>query len=153
MLTTTSKHAIRALVYIAQQSEGSSVLAREIAKETGVPGSYTSKILRDLAHAGLLSSTRGVGGGFRLAVPARKIYLADIVEPFENKAQKDRCVFGDHTCTVDNPCGAHEYYEPVKKAYDKFLERTSLQGVAERQLAGARRRGKKGAKRKKAKRR
>jgi len=143
MLTTTSRYAIRAMAYIAQQGKGNSVLAREIAKETGVPASYTSKILRDLAHVGLLNSARGVGGGFRLAQPARKIHLIDIVEPFENKAQKDRCPFSDHTCSDDDPCGAHDYYKPVKTAYDKFLKRTNLHGVAQRQLAGGRKQAKK----------
>ena len=152
MLTTTSEYAIRAMVYIAQQGEGDPVLAREIAAETGVPASYTSKILRDLAHAGVLNSTRGVGGGFRLAQPARTIHLIDIVGPFENKAQQTRCPFSEHTCSDEHPCGAHGYFKPVKVAYDKFLQRTTLHGVAQKQLRGAALKGRK-TKARKAKRR
>jgi Rrf2 family iron-sulfur cluster assembly transcriptional regulator len=143
MLTTTSEYAIRAMVYIAQQADGDPVLAREIAAETGVPSSYTSKILRDLAHAGILNSTRGVGGGFRLAQPARSIHLIDIVAPFENKAHRTRCPFSDHLCSEEHPCGAHSYFKPVKQAYDKFLQRTTLQGVAQKQLRGAGSKGRK----------
>ena len=134
MLTTTSEYAIRALIYIAQQGEADPVLAREIAANTGVPSNYISKILRDLAHNGILTSTRGVGGGFRLARGAKEIKLGDIVQPFENNAHRNRCPFGHITCNDDNPCGAHVYYKTVKNAYDKFLDKTSLQAVAMKQL-------------------
>ncbi len=136
MLTTTSEYAIRALVYIAQQGEDEPVLAREIATNTGVPGNYISKILRDLAHGGILTSTRGVGGGFKLARPAKQIKLGDIVTPFENVAHRNRCPFGNDVCSDDHPCGAHTHYKTVKNAYNKFLDKTTLQAVAQSQLRG-----------------
>ncbi len=130
MLTTTSEYAICALVYIAQQEAGQPVLAREIATNTGVPANYISKILRDLAHNGILSSTRGVGGGFRLARPAKQVCLGDIVAPFENVGHRYRCPFGDPACTESKPCSAHGFYKPVQSAYNKFLDKTTLQAVA-----------------------
>jgi Rrf2 family protein len=130
MLTTTSEYAIRAMIHITQNAEQGPVLAREIAAATGVPANYISKILRDLAHEGILHSTRGVGGGFRLARPARHIAMADIVTLFESSSFRNRCPFGMPACTEDTPCGAHEYWRGVKQAYDKFLDRTTLAVVA-----------------------
>jgi len=105
-------------------------LAREIATNTGVPANYISKILRDLAHGGILGSTRGVGGGFRLIRPAKQIRLGDIVAPFENVGHRHRCPFGDPACTESKPCSAHAFYKPVQGAYNKFLDKTTLQAVA-----------------------
>jgi DNA-binding IscR family transcriptional regulator len=55
-------------------------------------------------------------------------------------------------CSEEHPCGAHGYFKPVKQAYDKFLQRTTLHGVAQRQLRGAESKGRK-RKARKAKRR
>ena len=136
MLTVTSEYAIRAMVHIAQHGQDDPVLAREIADETGVPANYISKVLRDMTRSGILTSARGVGGGFRLARKASTIHLADIVMPFENNVHNDRCPFGNAVCSDETPCGAHEYWATVKSAYDRFLARTTLKNVAEKQAAG-----------------
>ena len=79
MLSTTAEHAIRAMAYLARVPQGQVVLAREIARETEIPPDYLSKILASLRNAGLLESTRGTNGGYRLLRPAAEIFLVDIV--------------------------------------------------------------------------
>ncbi|MFQ5413674.1 MAG: RrF2 family transcriptional regulator [Phycisphaerae bacterium] len=130
MLSVTSEYAIRAMVYITQQGDEEPVLARTIASELEIPANYVSKILRDMAHGGLLKSSRGVGGGFRLARDARRIRLGDIVTPFENVPHNARCPFGNAVCSDEHPCAAHDYWRDVKAAYDDFLEHTTLAMVA-----------------------
>lgn len=149
MVTKTSEYAIRAMVYIARQGESHPVLARDVADETGVPANYVSKILRDLAQRGVLSSTRGVGGGFRLAKPLDRIRIRDIVTPFESPLRRDQCPFGLPVCSEQKPCSGHEYYRNVKIAYDKFLDLTTLKDVAR---TGGDRKAKSTRKRKKSKR-
>ncbi len=130
MLSKTSEYAICAMVHIAQQGPEGPVLARDISAETGVPANYASKILRDLAQRGVLTSARGVGGGFRLARPAAKILIRDIVSPFENPLRQEQCPFGFDVCTDKTPCRGHDYYKHVKQAYDKFLDATTLYDVS-----------------------
>ena len=72
MLSQTCEYALRAITYIAQNEVDGSVLAREIASATSVPLKYLQKILRDLVRAGMLTSVRGIGGGFRLRDGARE---------------------------------------------------------------------------------
>jgi Rrf2 family protein len=130
MLSKTSEYAIRAMVYIAQQGDKAPVLARDVAEKTGVPANYASKILRDLAQRGVLSSTRGVGGGFRLASPPKKIHIRAIVSPFESALRQNQCPFGMQVCTQDVPCRGHDHYKYVKEAYDTFLDDTTLYDVS-----------------------
>ncbi|NOZ93355.1 MAG: Rrf2 family transcriptional regulator [Acidobacteria bacterium] len=130
MLTTTTKHALRALVVLATQDEKTSVLGRDLAAMAKIPPNYLSKILLDLGRAGLVSATRGTGGGYRLAVPPGKIGLIDVVGVFEGVRTRPQCLLGcEHSCSDDNPCSAHAAWSAVKKAYLDFLEMTTLADI------------------------
>ena len=65
MLSQTSEHAIRAVLFLAQQ-HGEPVSADRVAGALGAPANYLGKTLNMLARRGLLASSRGPAGGFRL---------------------------------------------------------------------------------------
>jgi Rrf2 family protein len=130
LITTTSEYALRALIHIARRNNNEPVLAREIAADTGIPNNYLSKILRELVRVGILGSTRGIGGGFRMLRPASELHLADLLAPFEGSLQKDRCPFGHNECSDDHPCAAHEHWRPLREAYIHFMDRTTLAQIA-----------------------
>jgi Rrf2 family protein len=82
MLSTTTQYALRALSHLARQS-GDAVLGRDLAESVEIPANYLSKVLVTLRNAGLVVTTRGSGGGYRLSKPAHEIHLIDVVELFE----------------------------------------------------------------------
>jgi Rrf2 family protein len=59
------------------------VSAAEIAEKYGVSAHHLSKVLSELARAGVVASVRGVGGGYRFAGNARRLTLMDVIELFE----------------------------------------------------------------------
>lgn len=69
-LTQASDYAILAMIHMACLPEDAVALRAQIVKSCGIPPSFAAKILRSLVRAGLLQSSRGVRGGFRLARPA-----------------------------------------------------------------------------------
>jgi Rrf2 family protein len=79
MLSTTTQYALRALSHLARQS-GDAVLGRDLAESVEIPANYLSKVLVTLRNAGLVVTTRGSGGGYRLRKPAHEIHLIDVVE-------------------------------------------------------------------------
>jgi Rrf2 family iron-sulfur cluster assembly transcriptional regulator len=129
MLSKTAQYALRAMVYIAHKGQGRAVLAREIAKHTGVPAQYLSRILREAVRRDLLESARGIGGGFRLTRPAGKIHLSEILEPFDVDLGPTQCPFGQVRCQDDHPCGFHALWKPVANDYWQMLKRTTLAEV------------------------
>lgn len=141
MLSKTAQYALRAMVFVACQGDQDPVLAKDIAANTGVPPHYLSRILRDAVRVGLLESTRGVGGGFRLARPAKKIRLMDVLAPFDDVLGRSRCPFGQPRCHDDHPCGFHEHWKPISLAYRQMLEKTTLDEVGLEGLSGRRKRG------------
>jgi len=107
------------------------MLGRAVADEVGVPPPYLAKVLAKLARAGVVTASRGVGGGYRLARPAEEIRLAEIVEPFEGKrAIKYGCLFRPgKPCGGDRMCSAHRAWSRVQLAYDRFLDSTTLADI------------------------
>jgi Rrf2 family protein len=79
-LSTTAAHAVRALAFLARQPGGRPVPSHTIATAEGLSGLFLLKVLRPLVAAGVLLSGRGPNGGYRLARPAQRISLLDVVE-------------------------------------------------------------------------
>jgi Rrf2 family protein len=130
MISTTSQYALRALIYIAGLPDGSTVLSRDLAGATQVPPNYLSKVLLALRNAGLLHSTRGAGGGYRLNKPADHIYLIDVVELFEGSKAKPTCLLNHRQCSDATPCNAHRVWRELSMVYTGFLVTTTLATLA-----------------------
>lgn len=55
----------------------------EIADKYEISAHHLAKVLRDLGHAGVVDSTRGVGGGYRFVGNAKRLTLMDVIQHFE----------------------------------------------------------------------
>src|SRR5262245_2515009 len=113
MLSKTTEYALRAVTVIARADGEAPVLAKDIAGEVHIPEKYLSKVLRDLVRTGILSSTRGIGGGFKLRRDPAAIKLIEVIRPFEDVLAARRCPFGNARCSDDRPCAIHEQWKPV----------------------------------------
>ncbi len=129
MLSLTSEYALRAMTYLAKHQPDWPIPGKQIAEEADIPPKYLSKVLGDLVRAGLLEATRGKSGGFRMARPARKISLLEVLVPFE-RVERRLCPFGNDRCGDEDPCVAQEKWKQVLEAYQNFLERTSIHDVS-----------------------
>jgi Rrf2 family protein len=79
-LTVKSDYAIRALAELAVRStKGSLVTAEELATAQGIPRRFLLGILAELRKDGLVSSQRGIDGGYTLGQPPGDITLADVI--------------------------------------------------------------------------
>ena len=131
MLSSTSEYAIRAATYIAQQGDREPVSAKDIAEAADVPVKYLQQILKTMVKSGILSSSRGVGGGFNLKRPAKKVLLKDIVTLFDDVARQMVCPFGDEEdCGTINSCAIHDHWVTIVNPYKKMLEETTLESLA-----------------------
>jgi Rrf2 family transcriptional regulator, iron-sulfur cluster assembly transcription factor len=127
MLSSTSEYALRALAELARLSRGEFMLGRDLAKQTGIPSKYLSKIMLALRNAGLVAATRGAGGGYMLQRPADAIHLTDIVQVFEGAPETPTCLLrGNHECNGEDHCTAHNHWHKVRASYAEFLEQTTL---------------------------
>jgi Rrf2 family protein len=79
-LTHASLYALQALVRMAAEGAGRPLASHAIARTRGVPEKYLLKALKQLVSAGVLLSRKGPRGGYRLARPAARITLLEVVE-------------------------------------------------------------------------
>ena len=130
MLSTTSQYAMRALVQLASEPDGAAVLGRNLSRECDVPANYLSKLLWQLKNAGLVSTTRGSGGGYKLERPPDQIRLIEIVEVFEALQTRPSCLLGRGECTDQDACSAHDAWKMVRKTYLDFLNSNTLSDIS-----------------------
>ena len=130
MLSQTAEYALRAVVHLARQPGDDPVRVDDVAEALSVPRNYLSKILHVLARDGVLTSTRGPKGGFRLATPATGLRLIDVVEEFDCLDEKGACLLGREVCGDDNPCTAHTHWKDVSATISTFFEHTTVADLA-----------------------
>jgi len=116
--------------------------AARLAEFHGVPPAYLAKHLQALAQAGIVESTAGRKGGYRLAKPAQAITVLDVVDAVEGGEPAFRCTEIRRrgparvaAAEYRHPCGIAVAMERAEAAYRAELARVSIadlvQGLAE----------------------
>lgn len=93
MLSQTVEYALRAVTYLAAAPTESRNV-EQIAEATHVPASYLAKVMQQLVREKLVSSRRGVGGGFTLTRPPEKLRILEIVQAVDPIHRIDTCPLG-----------------------------------------------------------
>ncbi len=130
LMSAASRHCGAALL-----AEGK-LNASTLSRETGVPLPTTQKLVSRLSAAGLIESTRGIGGGIRLARPPASISLADIVEAVEGPLAITCCTIeGNHDCALEDSCTVKPHWGVINQTIRKALDDVSLASLAEKPAA------------------
>lgn len=99
----------------------------QLADRTGVPAPTLSKLMKLMAHAGLVVSHRGASGGYELARGAEAISVAEIIAAVEGPIALTACVDGsDQACGAESLCPMRGNWERVNRAVRGALEGVSL---------------------------
>ena len=100
--------------------------AAELAQSTGIALPTTSKLLKALARNGLVTSTRGANGGYRLARAANDISAADIIDALEGPVSITECSASDSHCDIEDVCNVGNAWQRINVAIRKALQEVSL---------------------------
>ena len=131
-LSNLADYAVVTMSAAARHCGGARVSAAQLANETGLPPATVQKLVSKLSAAGLLRSSRGAGGGLKLARPAAAISLADIVEAVEGPIALTACVeSGKHDCGMEGSCAVRPHWPLVNDALRGALAEVPLTRLAE----------------------
>ena len=136
-LSQTAEYALRAVLYLAEQGETRSVQVGEMARTLRIPHNYLSKILHQLTRHGVLSSTRGKQGGFRLAVPPDRLVLLRVIGPFDRFEAQRACLLGRPQCSDRAACSAHTRWKEVSERLTRFFRETTVADLQQQGSAAA----------------
>jgi len=100
--------------------------AADVAAATGIGLATVSKLLKSLARSGLVTSTRGANGGYRLARDPRDISAADVIDALEGPVSITECSASDSNCDYESVCNVGSSWQRINVAIRRALEDVSL---------------------------
>lgn len=131
-ITKLADYGIVLMTQVAMDRSRRVVTARDLAALTHVPLPTVSKILKALAHAGLLVSHRGVGGGFALARPPEQISVGGIIEAVEGPIALTECLSEDpHACDIEGTCTLRANWDRINRVVRDALEGLTIAEMAQ----------------------
>ena len=102
------------------------VSAQALAERARLEVPTVSKLLKQLAQAGLVASTRGINGGYRLARAAERITIADIVTAMEGPIGMTECSAHAGLCDHEPHCGVRVNWQRINHAIANALANVTL---------------------------
>jgi Rrf2 family protein len=144
-LSKKGEYALRSLINlgIAAEMKRKLVQVSELAESEQLPVKFLEQILQALKEAGIVASQRGKFGGYRLARPARKIYIGEVVRLIDGPLAPIGCVsqtaYEPCTCPDEAHCGLRMLMVDVRNAIADILDRYTLADVVEITLRKMRR--------------
>ncbi len=100
--------------------------AQALAERARLEAPTVSKLLKQLAQAGLVLSSRGINGGYRLSRPAERISIADIVTAMEGPIGMTECSAHAGLCDHEPHCGVRVNWQRINHAIAGALANVTL---------------------------
>jgi FeS assembly SUF system regulator len=100
--------------------------AADVAQATGIAVPTVSKLLKSLGRAGLVTSTRGANGGYRLARAPQDISAASVIDALEGPVSITECSANDSHCDYESVCNVGSSWQRINVAIRRALEDISL---------------------------
>ena len=102
------------------------VTAGAVAAATRLPQATVAKLLKSLAHAGLVTATRGASGGYRLARAAKAISVAEVVAAIDGDIGMTQCSIHVDDCARTTFCPTRPHWAAINRAVGAALSAISL---------------------------
>ena len=125
-LKLSTDYAIRIVMYLAEKQQTAN--SEEISARMGIPQSVVATLATPLQKAGILTTVRGVGGGFTLCRRPEDISLHEIINLMEGTTRINRCLEADGFCSRNgtDTCPVHRYYRKVQLRLDKAFQEMTI---------------------------
>lgn len=134
MMTTRVRYGTRAIIEIASHYDRGPVTLEHISEKEGLSKKYLHAIIKDLCEAGLVTSVRGPGGGFRLSRPPSSVDLEEVVSALEGPMVAAPCIEDKGRCDRVSRCAAYEVWHRVSRAVSEALSGMTLEDLVRLKL-------------------
>jgi Rrf2 family iron-sulfur cluster assembly transcriptional regulator len=123
-LSTKGRYSIMAMLELAQMQEvpqgTRAVSLAEISEKQDISLSYLEQLFAKLRRAGLVVSSRGPGGGYRLAKDVSQIVLTEVTKAVEEPILVTRCG-GTGNCVKGVKCNSHDLWMSLSSHIEEFM--------------------------------
>lgn len=130
-LTTRGRYAVTAMLDLALHEGGGPVALGDVSKRQDISLSYLEQLFAKLRRGGLVISTRGPGGGYRLSRPAADVTISQVIDAVDENVEYTRCG-GRRNCQREERCLTHDLWESLSEHVRGFLDGVTLDDLMQR---------------------
>ena len=131
-LTTKGRYAVTAMLDLALHGDSGPVSLAEISNRQEISLSYLEQLFSKLRRNGLVTSTRGPGGGYSVARELHQVAVSEIICAVNESVDATQCG-GKENCHSHGRCLTHDLWEGLSAQIEEFLSSVSLQDMIDRQ--------------------
>ena len=133
MISTRGRYALRMMLDLSEHSTDGFVALKDIAARQNISKKYLEQIIPVLNRAGLLQTTRGVQGGYRLARKPSEYTVGDILRVTETSLNSVACLEpGATSCPREQECLTKPVWEGLDRVVNEYLDSITLQDILDR---------------------
>lgn len=129
-ITKATDYGILLLSHFARRTDRVVLNAKDLAGQTRIPLPMVGKILKTLAHGGLLESHRGARGGYALARAPEQISLTQVISAIEGPVSLTECGEGPGVCSLELLCPIQSNWMRINEALRQALSGVTLADIA-----------------------
>ena len=118
------QYAVHGIFDLAYNDDGSPIQLKEIGERQGIPARYLEQIFQRLRRAGLVTSKRGPGGGYKLSRDSATIRLMDVFEAIDGQFKIAECLLSRQVCDRQKCIFGNLLNEVGTSAYNHFSKTT-----------------------------
>lgn len=132
-LSTRARYGTRLMLELALNFNQGTVFLKDIAQKEEISEKYLSHLVISLKASGLISSSRGAHGGYRLAKPPSQITLMDIVQILEGNLSLVECVKNPSVCSRVSKCATRDIWGKLDEKISDVLSSVTLEDLVSSQ--------------------
>jgi len=135
-LSTKGRYAVMAMVDLASRASRDPVRLASIAEKQQISLAYLEQLFTKLRRAGLVTSARGPGGGYRLSRQPEAIFVSEIMSAVDEPIKMTRCITGSEIACIGNKgrCLTHDLWRALGDHILLFLQTVTLRDVIDGDL-------------------
>ena len=136
-ITNRGRYALRASLALAMlEKDGAPVSINTLSERENISAVFLEQIFFKLRKAGIVSSTRGPGGGFCFAQPLNKLTVKQILDAAGENLELTFCDKRLEDCKRIGECMCHHVWHDVSNLVNKYFEGITLASVLKKYGAG-----------------
>lgn len=129
--SNATNYALHTIVYLAIAPAGKSIGVKPLAEVQKLSPTYLSKILTKLVKAGLVESTVGVNGGYRLIKDKRDISFLEVIHAIEGRSSLFTCG-SHHKVQRSSGCLIEAVMSDAEHRLEQYLQERSIADIADK---------------------
>jgi Rrf2 family protein len=132
-ITSSMEYATRLTVQLARSYGQQAVTAEKLSQSENVPTDYVNQLLLRLKRAGIVTSHRGIGGGYALSREPERVTLGEVLRAVEGKIFEDVCekyASAQKDCRHQSHCGISPVWQRLGTMIEQYFDGITLARLA-----------------------